>query len=96
MTLTFRSLSLAVIVATSAFSMVAVQMAEAGGTKRQRSRDGIMRLGGPANGNGNGAINGNGTAPSFVGRAGGPSLRTPAEVRAFFDAQIANHNSNGL
>ena len=78
-----RRFSLAVVVAIGATSMIAVQMAEAGGTKRQRSRDGIMRLGGPANGNG--AVNGNGrdVATSIFDRAGGVSFRNQADVRAF-------------
>ena len=77
MSSSIRRLTLAAIIAASATSMLAVQMAEAGGVRRQRTRDGIMRLGAPANGNGNAG------AATFVDRTGGVSLRSQADVRAF-------------
>jgi hypothetical protein len=72
-----RKLSFAAIVAASATSLVAIDLAEANGTKRQRTRDGIMRLGAPTNGNGAS------TNVGFVDRTNGPSFRTQADVRAF-------------
>lgn len=84
----FRALSIATLVAACAVSTIAADPAEAGGTKRQRSRDGIMRLGGPANGNGNGA--------AILDRTGGPSLRTQADVRAFALSSGTDRNGPGL
>lgn len=77
MTLSPRKLTLAVLTASVATSMIAVDTAEAFFTKRQRNRDGIMRLGGPANGAGNGA------SAAIVDRTGAPSFISAANVRAF-------------
>ena len=89
------------IVVTSVMSIIAVQTAEAGGTKRKRNRDGIMRLGGPANGTGsltnNGFVNGRGNgASAIIDRTGGVSFRNPADIRAFALGSAADRSGPAL
>lgn len=88
MSYSLRHLALGAVMAVSATSLIAIDLAEAGGTKRRTSRDGIMRLGGPANGNGNGA--------AFVDRTGGPTFTSPANVRAFALSSGSDRNGPGL
>jgi hypothetical protein len=75
----FRKLSAVAVVAMCATSFFAVDYAEAGGTRRARTGNGIMRLGGPVNGTANGASNGGG----IVDRTGGPSFTNQTSIRTF-------------